>query len=82
MIARDAGCIVVGLGGIVHQTVVVQAGQANAGLLATFVAVLGIPTTIGLLSLRGGATSTTAPSSSSAGPQPSPPESSSPSPTP
>ncbi|MEV4705019.1 hypothetical protein [Actinoplanes sp. NPDC049316] len=79
MYARDAGCIIVGLGGIVHQTLFVPAGQANAGLLTAFVAILGIPTTVGLLSLRSGGQSTTAGSSSSP-PEPSPqPEPSSPS---
>lgn len=79
MIARDAACIVVGLGGIAHQALIVPVGQANGLLLGTFIAVLGIPTTVGLLSLRNGATSTTGQSSSSEPPQESPPAPSSPS---
>lgn len=74
-IGLDAGCVVVGLGGIVHQTVVVAPGQANGLLLSTCVAVLGIPAGVGLYSqLRGaGGTGTTdspspLPGASSSGP--------------
>ncbi|MGC5019004.1 hypothetical protein [Micromonospora sp. DT47] len=77
-IALDVGCILVGLGGIVHQTVLVPPGQASAALLGTFVAVLGIPAGVGLLSLRsnGGTTTTSGPSPSPAPDSPPPPSSS------
>ncbi|MDG4762375.1 hypothetical protein [Micromonospora sp. WMMD710] len=82
-IALDLGCILVGLGGIVHQTVLVPPGQASEALLVTFVSVLGIPAGVGLLSLRssGGTTTASGPSPSPA-PDSPPPPSSSPSPTP
>ncbi|MDG4796225.1 hypothetical protein [Micromonospora sp. WMMD1082] len=76
-ISLDAGCILVGLGGIVHQTVWVPVGQASGLLLSTFVAILGIPAGVGLLSLRSGAAGT--PSSPSGSPprgSPQPPSSS------
>lgn len=64
--ARDAGCILVGLGGITHQQIT---GQVSETLLAVYVALLGVPAGIGLLSLRSsgttGETGTTGPSSSS-----------------
>ena len=79
-IALDVGCILVGLGGIVHQTVLVQPGQASTALLGTFVAILGIPAGVGLLSLRSsGGSSTTGPPSPSPAPDSPPPPSSSPS---
>ena len=78
-IGLDTGCIVVGLGGIVHQTLVVPVGQASGLLLSTFVAILGIPAGVGLLSLRNGATATTSPASDSPPPASPQPPSSSPS---
>ncbi|WBB73223.1 hypothetical protein O7602_26645 [Micromonospora sp. WMMD1128] len=82
-IGLDVGCILVGLGGIVHQTVIVAPGQASESLLATFVAILGIPAGVGLLSLRtSGGSGTTGPPSPSPGPASPPPASSSPSPAP
>lgn len=82
-IVLDVGCVLVGLGGIVHQTVLVPPGQASPALLGTFVALLGIPAGVGLLSLRtSGGSSTPGPPLPSP-PQPSgPPGSSSPSPAP
>jgi UDP-N-acetylenolpyruvoylglucosamine reductase len=80
MITRDAGCILVGLGGIAHQTLIVPVGAANALLLGTFVAVLGIPATVGALALRNGAAGTNGSSSSSPEPPQSPAAPSSPSP--
>ena len=77
-IALDLGCILVGLGGIVHQTVLVAPGQASTALLGTFVAILGIPAGVGLLSLRnsGGTPTTSAPSPSPVPDSPPPPSSS------
>jgi hypothetical protein len=77
-IALDIGCILVGLGGIVHQTVLVPPGQASAALLGTFVTVLGIPAGVGLLSLRssGGTPTTSGPSPSPVPDSPLPPSSS------
>ncbi|MEU4367564.1 hypothetical protein [Micromonospora chersina] len=79
-IGLDVGCILVGLGGIVHQTVLVPPGKASEALLATFVAILGIPAGVGLLSLRSsGGTPTTSGQSPSLPPGSPPPSSSSPS---
>jgi len=77
-ISLDVGCILVGLGGIVHQTVIVPPGQASTSLLGTFVAILGIPAGVGLLSLRssGGTPTTSGPSPSPAPDSPPPPSSS------
>ncbi|TDB70395.1 hypothetical protein [Micromonospora sp. KC723] len=74
-IILDGGCIFVGLGGIVHQTAIVPPGQANAVLLGTYVAILGIPAGVGLLSLRGngGSGTTNLPSPSRPQDSPSPP---------
>jgi hypothetical protein len=67
-LALDFGCIVTGLGVIIHQTVVVPPGQASEALLIAAVSILGIPAGVGLLSLRmSGGTGTTS------GPLPSPP---------
>ncbi|MDG4799061.1 hypothetical protein [Micromonospora sp. WMMD980] len=82
-IVLDVGCILVGLGGIVHQTVLVAPGQASEALLVAYVSVLGIPAGVGLLSLRAsGGSGTTGPPSPSPGPDSPPPGSSSPSPAP
>lgn len=78
--ALDVGCIVVGLGGIVHQTLLVPPGEVSATLLGTYIAVLGIPAGVGLLSLRSsGGSGTTEPPSPSPAPGSPPPPSSSPS---
>ncbi|MFI6332907.1 hypothetical protein ACIBBG_31950 [Micromonospora chersina] len=79
-IGLDVGCILVGLGVIVHQTLLVPPGQASEALLVAAVSVLGIPAGVGLLSLRSsGGTSTTSGPSPSAGQGSPPPPSSSPS---
>ncbi|MFI2650214.1 hypothetical protein [Micromonospora fulviviridis] len=79
-IVLDVGCILVGLGVIVYQTVLVPPGQASEALLVAAVSVLGIPAGVGLLSLRSnGGTSTTSGPSPSAEPGSPPPPSSSPS---
>ncbi|MDG4758147.1 hypothetical protein [Micromonospora sp. WMMD710] len=81
-LSLDFGCIVTGLGVIIHQTVVMPPGQASEALLVAAVSVLGIPAGVGLLSLRSsGATGTTLPPLPSPG-SGSPPPSSSPSPAP
>lgn len=49
-VARDVGCLVVGLGGIIFQQVT---GQVNIELLLVYTTFLGIPGALGLLSLRG-----------------------------
>jgi hypothetical protein len=78
-IALDTGCILVGLGVIVHQTIVVPAGQASEALLVAAVSVLGIPAGVGLLSQRSsGAPATTSSPSVSPVPDSPPPPSSSP----
>lgn len=51
-IALDAGCILVGLGGIIHQALIVPVGQASEALLVACVSILGIPAGMGLLSQR------------------------------
>jgi hypothetical protein len=77
----DGGCILVGLGGIVHQTTIVPPGQANAVLLGTYVTILGIPAGVGLLSLRrNGVSDTTDSPSPSHWPDSRPPPSPSPPP--
>jgi hypothetical protein len=77
-VSRDAGCILVGLGGIVHQQIT---GNVSEALLLVYTTLLGVPMGIGLLSLRqNGGPATTGPSSPSPD-QPSPPASSSPSPS-
>jgi len=82
-LSLDFGCIVTGLGVIIHQTVVVPPGQASEALLVAAVSVLGIPAGVGLLSLRSnGATGTTSAQSPSPGPDSPQPPSSLPSPAP
>jgi hypothetical protein len=81
-LSLDFGCIVTGLGVIIHQTVVVPPGKASEALLVAAVSVLGIPAGVGLLSLRNGATGGTSGPSQSPPPDSPPPTSSSPSPAP
>jgi hypothetical protein len=50
---RDAGCVVVGLGGITYQTVT---GQVNGQLLTAFMGLLGIAGGIRVWQLRPGST--------------------------
>lgn len=78
-IVRDAGCIVVGLGGIVHQTAVVPPGHASAALLGTFLVLLSGPVGIALWARRNGGQATTGPSTPSPELPSQQPESSSPS---
>ena len=61
-------CIVIGGGGITHQTLV---GPVNEWLLGVFLALLGLPGGIGLWSLRGQTGATTTTESSSQSPPPS-----------
>ncbi|HTI26198.1 MAG TPA: hypothetical protein VL652_34735 [Kutzneria sp.] len=66
---RDVGCLLVGLGGIVHQE---ATGSVSPALLAVYTTLLGVPGAVGLLQLlrpdpgRPEPTDTTGPSSPSA----------------
>lgn len=73
-IARDAGFLVVGFGGVIYQQLT---GNVNPWLLAVYTTMLGIPGAIGLLQLRGTGRQS-APTTPS--PPSLPPSSSSPSP--
>jgi hypothetical protein len=50
---RDAGCVLVGLGGIIYQTVT---GEVNGQLLTAFMGLLGIAGGIRVWQLRPGST--------------------------
>ncbi|WP_431892645.1 hypothetical protein [Micromonospora haikouensis] len=74
---RDLGCVTVGLGVIVHQTVLVPPGRASEALLVAAVTLLTGPAVGGVLGLRREAGSTSGESGSPSQPSPSPPSSSS-----
>ena len=63
MIVRDAGCILVGLGGIAYQTLVPDPGDADPAVLTTCVAILSAPVLVAARSLRNGGSGTTTSSS-------------------
>lgn len=74
-VARDAGCLVMGFGGIGYQQ---WTGQVNPWLLAVYTAMIGLPGALGLVQMGRGTgkqetPTTTSPSSAS----PPPPSSSS-----
>ncbi|MEV6801325.1 hypothetical protein AB0M91_23705 [Micromonospora rifamycinica] len=77
---RDLGCVLVGLGVIVHQTVLVPPGKASEALLVAAVTLLTGPAVGGVIGLRREAG--TSPGSGSPSSPSSPPSPSSPSPTP
>ncbi|MET7867991.1 hypothetical protein [Micromonospora taraxaci] len=72
---RDLGCVLVGLGVIVHQTVLVPPGKASEALLVAAVTLLTGPAVGGVLGLRREA-ATSGGSGSPSPPSPSPPTSS------
>ncbi|MCG5460858.1 hypothetical protein MED01_004284 [Micromonospora sp. MED01] len=78
---RDLGCVLVGLGVIVHQTVLVAPGRASEALLVAAVTLLTGPAVGGVLGLRreavtsGGSGSPSPPSSSPPSSSPQPPTS-------
>lgn len=79
----DVGCTTVGLGVIIHQTLMVPPGKASEALLIAAVSILGIPAGVGLLSqAANGGTGTTGPLSSGPSPPSPAPSSTSPSPAP
>lgn len=67
-VARDAGFLLVGFGGIVYQQIT---GQVNPWLLGVYTTMLGIPGAIGLLQLRGTGKPATPPTPGSSSPSPS-----------
>ncbi|WKU08019.1 hypothetical protein [Micromonospora sp. HUAS LYJ1] len=73
---RDLGCVTVGLGVIVHQTVVVPPGRASEALLVAAVTLLTGPAVGGVIGLRREANTSagsSSPSSPSSSPSPSSP---------
>lgn len=74
-IVRDAGCLVMGFGGIAFQQIT---GDVNPYLLVAYMAMLGLPGGLALWQLRGAGKQATPPTPSPSSPSPS--SSSSPSP--
>ena len=71
-IARDAGFLLVGFGGVIFQQVT---GNVNPWLLAVYTTMLGIPGALSVLQLRGTGKPATPPTPGSSQPSPSSPSS-------